>query len=512
MRKFKLKEKSVDKLINNVIVYNRKTNPSQKNIGKFKIKNGKITRKQAEETYRRNWEIQKELIRRKVLDEGRLDILAHYVLGYIVAPHHLIMANFIQRPGKDRALILGPRGSGKTHICTYVPIVYEVLKNPNIRILITSNTQKQAEAFLRVIKDHLENPLLVEIFGIQRGDKWDTTEINVINRTVVSKESTVTCIGLSGGMTSKHFDKIWVEDLVDEESSRTQKQRDYADTWFYKTLYNAKEDWTSFIIVGTLYHWDDLYCRLVKQGKEFEHDLLRIPALTQSDEAVTENNPEGYISYWPDRKPVEVLLNLKKFLGIHWYTQQMNIVDMEIGEYFQPEWFKVGKPQPDMRKFQGVDLSVGRTKTSAKFAHATIAVSATKPRIYYLVDAYNGRLTSAKQNNMMINKYNEYDPLRLGIEGNAYQGIKEQDLKEIDDEMRIKLIFTQKDKLTNALKFQPIVEGGRFYIPEHLEWVKDLFVTFPNVESLDMFDAIYIAYLTSRKGIRKVRKKEPGVL
>lgn len=479
---------------------------------KINYERGFVPRAASEELYKQNWEIQKELIRRKVINENRVDILAFYVLGYIVAEHHDRMSRFIYRKNSDRALILGPRGGGKTHLCTYSPIVLEILKNPNIRILITSNTQGQAEAFLRVVKGQLQNPLLVDIFGPQKGNKWDTREINVAGRTITSKESTVTCIGLGGGMTSKHFDLVWVEDLVDIEGSRTQTQRDYCYDWFYKTLCNAIEDWTKIYMIGTLYHPDDLYCRVVKQGAEFEHDLLRISALTQSKDAITKDNPEGYVSYWPGRKSVKALLKIKKYSGIHWYTQYQNEVDMEVGEYFQPEWFKPATPPEDLKIYQGVDLAVCRTKKSAAFAHVTIGVTRTTPKHYFLIDAYNGLLTSKRQTEMMVNKFNDYDPIKLGIEGNAYQATKEQDLKNIDEDIRTQLIFTDKDKLTNALKFQPIVEDGRFHIPPHLEWVKDLLTVFPAKEARDIFDAIYIMYRASRKNARKQREKEPGLM
>ena len=194
-----------------------------------------------------------ELVRRKVLFEGRIDILATEVLGYKYEDFHREMSEFqnkgIYEAGnlvrkENRSLIMAPRGGGKSHILTYVQTLYEVLVNPNIRILITSNTQGQSESFLRTLSQHLtDNGTLIKIFGHQKHAtlKWDTREINLAGRTRKGRESTIMCIGLGGGVTGLHFDLIIGDDLVDEENARTKHQRDYVFTWFYKTLYPTLE-------------------------------------------------------------------------------------------------------------------------------------------------------------------------------------------------------------------------------------------------------------------------------
>ncbi len=68
-----------------------------------------------------------------------------------------------QSEARETCLQLAPRGFGKSTILTITRAVYEILRNPNIRILIASNTQLQAEVFLREIKFHLEhNPRVLE--------------------------------------------------------------------------------------------------------------------------------------------------------------------------------------------------------------------------------------------------------------------------------------------------------------------------------------------------------------
>ncbi|KPJ60609.1 MAG: hypothetical protein AMJ46_06365 [Latescibacteria bacterium DG_63] len=83
--------------------------------------------------------------------------------------------------------------------------VHEIVKDPNVRILIASNTQLQAEVFLREIKFHSgHNPLLTHYFGsFFSPDKWDVREIVVAPRTSSAKESTVTCVGVGGPVAGR---------------------------------------------------------------------------------------------------------------------------------------------------------------------------------------------------------------------------------------------------------------------------------------------------------------------
>jgi hypothetical protein len=168
---------------------------------------------------------------------GQIDLLASHVLGYEVRPFHKDLLDF-QAQAEETCLQLAPRGFGKSTILTIARAVFEILQNPNIRILIASNTQLQAEVFLREIKFHLEHgPRVLEYFGrFASDDKWDIREIVVAPRTSPAKESTVTCVGVGGPVASRHYDLILADDLVDEENSRTETQREKVRTWWYKTL------------------------------------------------------------------------------------------------------------------------------------------------------------------------------------------------------------------------------------------------------------------------------------
>ena len=59
--------------------------------------------------------IRKQLVWHNVIDNGKMEVLASHVLGYIVRPFHQRMIDF-QAAAPDTCLQLAPRGFGKSTI------------------------------------------------------------------------------------------------------------------------------------------------------------------------------------------------------------------------------------------------------------------------------------------------------------------------------------------------------------------------------------------------------------
>jgi len=466
--------------------------------------------------YENNTAAINELIRRKIVEEDRIDILATHILGYQYEDFHRELSDFQNALVKTedeyikatRALSLAPRGGGKSTILTTTQVVFEVLKNPNIRILLTSNTQNQAESFLRAINQHLtENQKLLDVFGMIKHPKykWDTKEINVAGRTRKGKESTITCIGLGGGVTGLHFDLIIGDDLVDEENARTKHQRDTTFTWFYKTMYPTLEPDGRLYLIGTRYHPDDLYGRLEKE--EFKGRVKIVPAIRKTPEG------EEY-SFWDERFPLFKLYSMRRSMGIIIFnTQMQNNTDLMVGRMIKPEMFNTYKRIPETAGFyvQGTDSATSTKDKDDNFAHVTLFVTKDSQPNVYLVDYNKSKMGAKAQYEYCVRKNDEHNPLRIFIESNAGQAYFAEGLKMRG--LPIKRVYSTKDKVNEMYKVLPIIEDGRFFVKiDHSDFINDM-VAFPDGDDDDLPDACRQALkgaLFSK--IRKKRKREPGVL
>lgn len=450
-------------------------------------------------------------IRRQVVDGDRIDILAKEVLGYDVQPFHLAMMKF--QLGHPHSLQLAFRGSGKTTTLTVCRTIHHIVKNPNVRILLVSKTASLAQNILREVKNHLtDNDVLQRIFGNFHNEaKWDGSEIIVKGRTSVQKEPTVSVLGIGGQAVGKHFDVIICDDLVDEDNARTVHMRNQLRTWYYKVLHPTLEPHGEMHLVGTRYHFSDLYGHL--QTNEMSDSTQIIPAL----------DPDGR-SPWPEKYPAKWFKQKREQLGVVIFNSQYQC-DTEAmkGEMFQMDWMDIVAPSQvpdDAAGYIGVDLAIKQSETADMFA--MVAIRVTDNGHIYVVNSYAGHLTFSQQTDRILDWWRtgaqgtipEDRLVRVGIETNAYQAAQYQRLKEADGDIVLKPITTLKDKVTRGWKLAARFEEGKVHIVRgvHHAMVEHLLL-FPGGRYKDTFDALDIAVTAAFSRRRKrSRRNEPGVI
>jgi len=455
-----------------------------------------------------------ELIRRLVLEKNRIDVLAKVVLGYEVKPFHLSMMQF-QFKHVD-SLQLAYRGCGKSTLCTVTKTIHYLLKNPNLRILIASKTTKNAKDFLKAIKNHFENnELLEEIFGTyydpHKVKKWDESEIEVVPRTLISIEPSVLCIGVDGTIVSKHFDILLNDDLIDEENSRTEHMRSKTKVWYYKTLEpcleppdNEVEHRGEHHRLGTRYHYEDLYGHLMKSELKHSHQVIEA------------HDKKGRVP-WPEKHSHKWFMTKKKKSGVIIFNAQYlcNTEAMK-GQVFHYDDCQVIEDRlipSDLRIFMGVDLATSEQDQKGNAQFAIVVIGVCGEGNIYVLSRYLRHIGFPKQIQKGINYYEKYDPIRAGVEANAYQLVFYQQMKELDKTYRFVPIYTDKDKMTRALKLTPLFEGKKVFFRKDMEDLIDQFVLFPGYELRDGLDAFDLAYRASKiKKRKKPPREEPGLL
>lgn len=133
---------------------------------------------------------------------------------------HGPICNALEAPTK-RKLIVCPRGSFKSSLGVSAYCVWLIINNPNVRILITSETYVNAKNFIREIKAIIESKYFVEVFGDIRGSRWGEGEITVSTRTKNYKEATITVASVGVVKVGAHFDVILLDDLNSNKNSNS---------------------------------------------------------------------------------------------------------------------------------------------------------------------------------------------------------------------------------------------------------------------------------------------------
>ena len=461
--------------------------------------------------------------------------ICKYITKRELTPLHLKIIK--QNSEESKTLHLAPRGHGKSTVGDVDFCITKILRLPDIRIMIGSKTQTQAEAFLKEIRTHFEmNEDLIRIFGDLKSNLWNNAEFTVNTRKRIVKEATVTALGSSGAVVSKHFDIIIGDDLVGFENARTETQRRKLKEWFYSSLVPTLEPNGEIHILGTRYHPLDLYedmintnnYHLVKQSaiNKFDEDnpLHRKYRTTNYVRSNIKNGEE--FSLWEDKFNLEQLQEIKGESGLIIFGMQyQNDTELAKGNIFKPEHFryyidyrvdyesskvyvKVADEEnivtKEVKVYIGVDLAISK-KTSADYFVLFVIGLDDEGNIYCL-DYIKDRLSFDKQVNTIL-MYGETKypmALRIGVESVAYQEAMLQELRR-QSSLPIQSLKTSTDKVTRATRRSSLFEQGKVYLRDDMKEFEEMLLLFPEVAHDDLFDGFEFAVTVSdKKGMVKV--------
>jgi len=474
--------------------------PKKRNKKPFEAKR----KKKALKAFRKARLARNKIVRKQIL-KGRVDVLLREC-GYRFDDFHDLLIVF--QTDNDTTLQLAPRGWGKSTVGTSGACACEVIRDRNIRILIASETITQAKKFLKEIKNILAHKRVKELFGDLKGAVWNEDSIVVAGRTSTKKEQTITTTGVDGAVTGEHFDTIYADDLVSLKGSRTQGGRDKVSDWFKITLLPCVDQKTKFRVIGTRYHPDDLYGRMIENDPKFKNSTQIVPALTPDGES---NNPEIWTTDW--------LLDQRESMGHIYFNAQYNQQPSGIqGSIFDDKHFRHVKRLPaNLVYFTGVDLAVGKEDHHAKFSVCTVGVD---PRTFniYVISYVAAHMSLKRQNETIKEHYEKYNPIAVGIESNAYQKSKVENLRDSEEYSMIPALAipTDKDKITRAQRLQVRFERGEIYFldTEKDGELEEHLLSIPDGLYFDLFDALDLAIRTAflKRKKKKSRKHEPGII
>jgi hypothetical protein len=204
------------------------------------------------------------------------------VIGLHNQPFHDELDDVIGNPLYKRVVISYPRGHGKsTHLSVSLPL-WLIAKNHNLRILLISATETVSRSFLTEIVGHIDrnddyrefskcidDPSHLGVIPrmknyIKTRENWSGDSILIDRDQLTLKDPTINAVGLFGSILSKRADVIICDDIVNQENSATEVQRQKVIDWIYTTVMPVLVPGGSFIYLGNTWHQDDLVARLLK--------------------------------------------------------------------------------------------------------------------------------------------------------------------------------------------------------------------------------------------------------
>jgi hypothetical protein len=311
--------------------------------------------------------------------------------------------------------------SGKTTQLALMRVLWELGRNPNLRVVIVSATASKAGKIATAIQQYIERSAeLREVFPhLQPGKRWASTSFTV-QRDSYSRDYSVQAIGVHTDIIGARIDLVVLDDIMTFETAATPASRAKLQQWMKASIMGRLTRRSRVWMDGTAWHPDDA---LHMQAKVEGWASARFPVRNDETGALT----------WPERWSEERIATATIDLGPLEAARQLHCRARDDGEArFQREWINrclqrgegkeptqrlAGLP-PGYRTYTGVDLGArqhGKADLSVLF---TIVVHPDETREVLWVDA--GRWTAPEVLERIYDHHARYFSIVL-VENNAAQ-------------------------------------------------------------------------------------------
>jgi len=447
-----------------------------------------------------------EAIRQAKMWKG---IHSHYffckdILGYssMEKPTHGKICDMLDGNSKKRKLILVPRGSFKTSIITVGYALRSFIKDPNVRIMLeASKYDPNALRYLQNIKAIVENnPTINWLYGDMKGERWRDTELTV-KRQIQHKEPTVSCGSIEVTSVGFHFDKIICDDLVTDTNIGTKEQ--LAKTIEHlKGLFNILEPNGELIVVGTRWHFGDMYGYIIKEmQKEFDIYV---------EKAIRDNGT----LYFPQRLTKDYLQMQKKLEGAYVFScQYQNSPVNPEDQLFKtiPTYNSLDEVPKDLHISLIVDPAISLAEKADDTAFSVCGTSAHEDM--YVLEDLAGKYNPKEIIDTIFYLHKKWGCDSIGIETVAFQKALKFfcEQEEIKRGIRLPMIElkteTNKSKFMRIQALQPFFERRQILVKISMTELIDQLRMYPKSPLVDRVDALaYQLQLTQKPFMNQLPK------
>ncbi|MFH2044489.1 MAG: hypothetical protein ABIK92_05020 [Pseudomonadota bacterium] len=448
-----------------------------------------------------NKSVDKNLARQAgaILTDSLFDF-AQVVLGYdlIEEAVHFDLCEFMcdrytdyGEPVKNWKLVLMPRLTFKSTLCLQAFAIQQIVLNPNIRILITTENFSNSKFYLGQIKKTFEsNELLKSLYGdFVAPTGWREDYITVSQRTVNSKEPTIMCGGVDKTITGFHYDLIIADDIVTPNNIGTIEQINKVIN-YYKDFNNLldKVNPGKVIVIGTRWNFNDLYQHIIDNEYVNFNIFIR-----------QAHNPDGSL-FFPKILPQEELDRLRISLGNYLYScnYENNPVDKEHAK-FKQVWIKyypenMQCPQlAEMNIYTTIDPAISERIEGDFSGIITVGVDSDNNK--FVLETKRLKVNPFELINEMFEVYKRFKPQAMGLEMAVFQKVLKYWLM-LEMQKRnvylpiVELKSEQKSKEYRISGLQPFFEFGSVYISKSMRELEDELLTFPIMRHDDLIDPL----------------------
>lgn len=302
----------------------------------------------------------------------------------------------------------------------------------------------------------------------------------------------VIATGVGGPLTGRGVTGIALVDdaFKNRKDAESKLKRDSVWEWFTDVVWTRLEDEASCIVIGTMWHTDDLINRLLTRGAGDDgvpFELIRLPAIAEEHDILGRKVGEAL---WPEtvdgkRKfPIEKLREIEKILGPYSFASLYQQRPRPRGSqvFGEPGRFKLSEWKFDGHRICICADPAATAKTTSDYSAAfVLAVKGYgHEMVGWLLGHLRGQWELVDNPHTDPPTYGFVSRLRklqlawgnVAVVVEAVAGFKSvpQMLRAIDKDLRVVEAVVDGDKFTRAQPVAAAWNTGRLLVPIDADW------------------------------------------
>ncbi len=432
-------------------------------------------------------------LREYISDSGRGSLLTYTRFTYPVYEpnwHHEVVASHLERVARGeikRLMVLVPPRYGKSELASIRFPAWYLGREPRKKVILASYNDQFSLYFGKRARNLCQSEVHRCVFP----SSWVRKDSSSGSLWELTAGGKFVAVGRGGSVTGHGADLLILDDMIKNiQEAYSENLRETVWDWYKTTLYTRLEKDGAIVVVNTRWHSDDLVGRLLETEPE-KWVVLKMPAIAEMDYIYGEHTFLEGETLWPDKYPIENVLETKELLGSHFdsiYQQDPtpdggNIIKSSMWNYFTV------LPEKIERVVQSWDTGFKTGESSSYSACTTWVVS---ENAYYLVDAWWGKLEFPELKKEALRIYEKHTPHEVLIEDKASGQSLIQELRSTT-RMPVRAVTPERDKEARAHAVTPLFEAGKVMIPKSEPWSDEVIrhaAGFPNSKNTDVVDSI----------------------
>ncbi len=386
--------------------------------------------------------------------------------------------------------VIAPRGFSKSTLCSFKIPLYCLLFRKKPFILLVSASEDMAQDFLKSIRKELEtNEAILEDFGELKGTTWNSDKLELTNNTcIMAKGADSTLRGIKYGEMRPHL--VISDDIQKDSSSNSESKMQALKNFYYESLGNIGDTYTSNLFIGTRMGETDLvldvqnnptYFSLFYQAvisfaenqqlwdewEEIVNDLSNPYRLSEAETFFDKNKEamlEGAEVIWKEKMDYYDLMLKRIEIGEDAFAKELqNDPKSAKDRLFQELKYHDGANPQDMEQVVlTIDPSLGKNNR-ADFSAISVTGKDTDG-YFYVIEGDCRRLKPKQLIAEVVDKVKRYPVHRIGVETVNFQDLLREQLEAelVKNGFYIDIvpINSRTKKHERIIGLQPLIENG----------------------------------------------------